>query len=617
MGVVYLAHNKLMARDEVLKVIGRQVMDRPGVLDRFLREIQAVAKLRHPNIVTAYHATRMGESLVFTMEYVPGYDLSQIVKSRGPLAIGLACNFVHQAALGLQHAHEEGLVHRDIKPSNLMFMRKGDRPLIKILDFGLAKANIEGQRESGLTREGQMLGTPEYIAPEQIRDAQSADARADIYSLGCTLYYLLAGRPPFAGDSLWDIYQAHFSMDASPLNLLRPEIPAELAAVVTKMMAKDPERRFQAPAEVAKALAPFFKPAALRSVGSHADVSRMNQSVPPIRTEASRVGATTGEPASPLAPPARPAREQSKTGADGVAWESLIDITEDEPLVDAVKPKPAEPTPAPGERLARRPPWIRPAIAAASVLAVVALGVIIYVATDYGRVKIIVNGPEPIIAIDGKTIRIEGVGDPITLRAGEHELTVKRRDAEAEIRKFTVRRDGNEVLRIVYEPMADDRPAPGQHSQPPAVEGAKGTGPQPKVSSSGSAVEHNPAPSRSSQPRVYPSNPGVQPQNGSASAKLEKEFRHPDELNGARSIEGTFSTRITFVNKSQQPVRVYWLDYEGRRARRATLQCGEASTRLTFLTHPYVITDELDRAWNVYYPTPEPRTVIITGPPQK
>ena len=124
MGVVYLAHNKLMGRDEVLKVMGRQIMERPGVLDRFLREIRAVAKLRHPNIVTAYHATRVGESIVFAMEYVEGLDLSKMVKAKGPLPVGHACNFIYQSALGLQHAHEEGLVHRDIKPGNLMLSRK-------------------------------------------------------------------------------------------------------------------------------------------------------------------------------------------------------------------------------------------------------------------------------------------------------------------------------------------------------------------------------------------------------------------------------------------------------------------------------------------------------------
>ena len=205
MGVVYLAHNTLMGRDEVLKVMGRHIMERPGVLERFLREIRAVAKLRHPNIVTAYHATRLGESIVFAMEYVEGLDLSKLVKAKGPLPVAHACNFVYQAALGLQHAHEEGLVHRDIKPGNLMLSRKGDKATVKVLDFGLAKATREEKVDGGLTSEGQALGTPDFIAPEQILDAPSADIRADIYSLGGTLYYLLTGRPPFQANSLYDI----------------------------------------------------------------------------------------------------------------------------------------------------------------------------------------------------------------------------------------------------------------------------------------------------------------------------------------------------------------------------------------------------------------------------
>jgi hypothetical protein len=143
MGVVYLAHNKLMGRDEVLKVMGRHIMERPGVLDRFLREIRAVARLRHPNIVTAYHATRLGESIVFAMEYVAGLDLSRVIKSKGPLPVAHACYFIYQAARGLQHAHEEGLVHRDIKPGNLMLSQKKDKATIKILDFGLAKVGRE------------------------------------------------------------------------------------------------------------------------------------------------------------------------------------------------------------------------------------------------------------------------------------------------------------------------------------------------------------------------------------------------------------------------------------------------------------------------------------------
>ena len=239
MGVVYLAHNRLMGRDEVLKVVSKHLIERKGVLERFSREIRSAARLMHPNIVHAYSAFRSGESVVFAMEYVEGLDLAKLVKAKGPMSVAHACYFVHQAALGLQHAHEQGMVHRDIKPGNLMLARKGDKSVVKVLDFGLAKATRESPLDGGLTHEGQMLGTPDFIAPEQIRDAQSAGIQADIYSLGCTLYYLLTGGPPFQAASLYDLLQAHFSMDAQPLNLVRPEVPAELAALVAKMMAKD------------------------------------------------------------------------------------------------------------------------------------------------------------------------------------------------------------------------------------------------------------------------------------------------------------------------------------------------------------------------------------------
>ena len=147
MGVVYLAENRLMGRYEVLKVMGQQVVERPEFLDRFLREIRAVAKLHHPNIVTAYHADRLGESVIFAMEYVDGLDLSRLVRARGPLPVAHACSYIHQAALALAHAHERGMVHRDVKPGNLMLTREGERATIKVLDFGLAKVKSEGMVE--------------------------------------------------------------------------------------------------------------------------------------------------------------------------------------------------------------------------------------------------------------------------------------------------------------------------------------------------------------------------------------------------------------------------------------------------------------------------------------
>ena len=320
MGVVYLAHNKLMGRPEVLKVVGRDLVERPGVLDRFLREIRSAAMLHHANIVTAYSAMRLGQSLVLAMEYVEGLDLAQMVKTKGPLPIAHACSFIHQAALGLQHAHERGMVHRDIKPANLILARDGKKAIVKVLDFGLAKVTSEGQADPGLTREGQMLGTPDYIAPEQIRNAQSADIRADVYSLGCTFYYILTGGPPFRGDHLWDVYQAHFSMEASPLNLVRPEVPAELAAVVAKMMAKEPQQRFQVPAEVANALAPFFKKGNIASIGPTPELSSLGHAEPDARMNESFSNQAVADASTRPVPSVRPQGETIQTES---SWEML------------------------------------------------------------------------------------------------------------------------------------------------------------------------------------------------------------------------------------------------------------------------------------------------------
>ena len=208
MGVVYLAHNKLLDRSEVLKVISNALTVRLDAKERFMREIQLAARLEHENVVRAYGAMQIGELLVLVMEYVEGEDLGQVVQTQGPLPIPQACHYVRQAALGLQHAHERGMVHRDIKPGNLILVRSTPAHTVKILDFGLAKATSEKRQEVDLTGTGKMLGTPEYMAPEQMRDAAKADIRADIYSLGCTLYFLLSGRHR----SSWEAFSRCFAL---------------------------------------------------------------------------------------------------------------------------------------------------------------------------------------------------------------------------------------------------------------------------------------------------------------------------------------------------------------------------------------------------------------------
>jgi eukaryotic-like serine/threonine-protein kinase len=259
MGVVYLAKKLLMKRLVVLKVVNKALLDaNPGMLDRFVREIEVAARLDHENVVKAYHAFWSGELLVFEMEYIEGEDLAKLVRRQGPLPVAHACHYVSQAAMGLQAAHLLGMVHRDIKPHNLILTRRGKQHVVKILDFGLAKAVRSEETATDLTGLG-MLGTPAFMAPEQAVDAARADIRADIYGLGCTLYFLLTGAPPFSGNSHFAVIKAHESAEVPSLSQLRAGVSVELAAVAGKMLAKDPAKRSQQPIDVAKALAPIIK----------------------------------------------------------------------------------------------------------------------------------------------------------------------------------------------------------------------------------------------------------------------------------------------------------------------------------------------------------------------
>jgi formylglycine-generating enzyme required for sulfatase activity/tRNA A-37 threonylcarbamoyl transferase component Bud32 len=256
MGVVYQARHTVMDRQVVIKVISKALLDRPDALERFRREVRAAAQLSHPNIVTAYDAEQAGDAHFLVMEFVPGQSLAEVLHRRGPLPVAHACHYVRQAALGLQHAFERGMVHRDIKPHNLMLTPKSQ---VKILDFGLAKMASERGAGKGLTASGAYMGTPDYSAPEQATDARTADIRADIYSLGCTLYCLLAGHPPFQEDTAIKTILAHLDKAPVPLPELRPDVPADLWAVVARLLAKDPARRYQTPAELAQVLTPFCK----------------------------------------------------------------------------------------------------------------------------------------------------------------------------------------------------------------------------------------------------------------------------------------------------------------------------------------------------------------------
>jgi WD40 repeat protein/serine/threonine protein kinase len=258
MGQVFKARHQLMNRLVALKLIRKERLSAPNAVRRFYREVEGISRLAHPNIVMAYDVAQFGEAHVFVMEYVEGTDLSRLVKLQGPLPVAVACSYTRQAALGLQHAHEHGIVHRDIKPANLLVTSRGG--VIKVLDMGLARLQQAGDgddQSSQLTQEGSVMGTPDYIAPEQALDSHSVDIRSDIYSLGCTLYYLLTRQVPFPGGTLGEKLVKHQLKEPQPVEQIRPEVPAALAAVVRKMMAKRPSDRYQTPAELAQALEPF------------------------------------------------------------------------------------------------------------------------------------------------------------------------------------------------------------------------------------------------------------------------------------------------------------------------------------------------------------------------
>lgn len=252
-----------MERKVALKVINPGLLNRSTALARFHQEVKAAARLSHPNIVQAYDADQAGDLHFLVMEYVEGTDMAAYLKRTGPLPAAEACDVARQVALGLQHAGENGMVHRDIKPHNLMRTPHGR---VKILDFGLARLSrefrdsphLEGEStNTGLTSENVVMGTADYMAPEQAQNPRAVDIRADIYSLGCTLYHLLAGHVPFPDGSTMQKVLAHNTATPPALEKVRPELSSDLRAVVAKMMARDPATRYQTPAEVAAALAPF------------------------------------------------------------------------------------------------------------------------------------------------------------------------------------------------------------------------------------------------------------------------------------------------------------------------------------------------------------------------
>jgi eukaryotic-like serine/threonine-protein kinase len=268
MGKVYRARRVVDGRPVALKIVRPILLANPVIRKRYEREVATALTLRHPNIVEVFDAGEIDGRHYLAMEFVDGVDLSRLVKEHQALELAEACEYIRQAALGLHHAHEAGFVHRDIKPSNIVVAGERHLPhatepaIVKILDMGLIRSigfATEGTDGVDLTRSGTVVGTPDYMAPEQAKNSSTVDHRADLYSLGCTLYFLLAGRPPFPdGNAIEKILKHQFEAPL-PLQALRPEIPTVLAEVVARLMARSPADRYPTARAAADALAPLAR----------------------------------------------------------------------------------------------------------------------------------------------------------------------------------------------------------------------------------------------------------------------------------------------------------------------------------------------------------------------
>jgi serine/threonine protein kinase len=265
MGAVYLAEHRLMHRLVALKTMRKSLLERPAAVQQFRLEARAAARLSHPNIVAAFDADQAGDTHFLVLEFVPGECLDHIVERHGPMPIFEACDVIRQAALGLEHARESGMVHRDIKPQNLLRAPDGT---VKILDFGLATFAREARALSEPLAEGvsgPITGTPDFVAPEQAIDPGRVDIRTDIYSLGGTFRFLLTGKPPFPEQESAEKIDGHLRRSPEPIESMRPDVPPEVRRIVRRMSARDPDGRYATPAEVVTDLTAFLASIASRT----------------------------------------------------------------------------------------------------------------------------------------------------------------------------------------------------------------------------------------------------------------------------------------------------------------------------------------------------------------
>ena len=472
MGKVYRAEHTFMRREVALKVLPPSKIRHRQTMARFVREVHATAALTHPNIVTVFDAGQHGKIVYMAMELVRGMNLAEFVKARGRMDVPSAVDVVVHVAEALDHAHRTGIVHRDIKPQNIML---SDQGAVKVLDMGLVRLlDMEGERPGDapgvrdddlVTADGQVCGTLAFIAPEQARNAGAADIRSDIYSLGCTFYYLLSGVHAFAGKTPSEILTRKILSGPRPIEELVSEIPPNLAAVVMRMMAKQAEDRYPNPRELLAALQPWCDSAAPKLVIAGADADATLDWLKPSEP-------SPADPEDPLAwlgseeslPVARPSESSdaaaSETSAGRSSESTALDGGDDRSDPDAGD----EGRPLVGKRYL---------LAAALVLS---LGSVFVLAHDWGgsRDDSVDPAETPPVAV-ARSVEappatlMNGIGMKFVLvPAGEFAMgsgatTLNTRPEEQPSRSVTISRPFylsiHEVTQLQFSSVIDDNPS--------------------------------------------------------------------------------------------------------------------------------------------------------------
>jgi serine/threonine protein kinase len=468
MGAVYKARHRRMDRIVALKMLPSTATRSSDAVKRFQQEVRAAAKLSHPNIVTAHDADEAKGVHFLVMEYVEGRDLHAFVKDKGTLSVARAVDYVVQTAKGLEYAHSQGIIHRDIKPHNLLLDKKGT---VKILDMGLARieeavAGRDATADEGLTQSGQVMGTLDYMPPEQALDTKTVDVRADIYSLGCTLYYLLIGRPPYSGDTVGKKIVAHREDPIPSLRGLRGDVPQSLDTVFRRMLAKRPEERQQSMTDVISEL----QGCTVQGPGAPA-------SFPPISGSYSETVDLLQEDTKPPA--------QLPSPLDELFASEPVQITE----------RLVAPSRRYGKRWTKRQKTVVAAVAGGVAFILLLLGIILKLRTSEGTLVVEISEPDATVQVldeQGKVvIERKGTKGALTIGVdpGKRRLRVAKDGFEVFAKELSIASGGKETINVKLEPKLDfANVQPAQPSPTTAPVEPPSASPDKPLQPSGSAV---------------------------------------------------------------------------------------------------------------------------------